>query len=484
MSEPVARATSERARVAVVGAGLAGLGLAIRLRRAGRSDFVVLERAEEVGGVWRDNVYPGVACDIPSHLYSYSFRPKDDWSRVFAPGAEIHDYLRKAAAEEGVLPHVRLGTALESAAWDEGARRWRLRTSRGALEAEVLVLAAGRLTQPNLPDVPGLDGFPGRAFHSSRWDPTPLTGLRVGVVGTGASAVQLLPHVAAEAAHTVVFQRTPAWVLPRGDRAYAADEPRPSRTTLAAEAERLFEARLAGSDAARALRARALAHLSGQVGDPTLRAALTPSYAIGCKRAVFSDDYFPALQRRDVTLEPSALARVEGSRAVAAGGSAYDLDVLVFATGFETARQPYAELVAGRRGETLAEHWSDGMTSHASTVVTGFPNLFIVDGPNATLGHHSAIEVVEAQIDYILGALDHLDRRGGPLEVSAEAEADYTALIDRLAARTVWLQGGCRSWYLDPRSGRLVLLWPERASEFRRLNGSFEPAAFGPAGAV
>lgn len=470
MAEPV----PGRTRVAVVGAGLAGLGLAIRLRRAGESDFVVLERADEVGGVWRDNVYPGVACDIPSHLYAYSFRPKDDWSRVFAPGAEILDYLRKAAAEEGVVPHVRFGTALEAAAWDTRVGRWRLDTSDGPLEAEVLVLAAGRLTQPRLPDVPGLERFAGRAFHSSQWAPEPLAGLRVGVVGTGASAVQLLPHVAAEAAHTVVFQRTPAWVLPRGDRAYAAGEPRPGRAELAAEAERLFDARLAGSDAARALSERALAHLAGQVTDPALRARLTPAYDIGCKRAVFSDDYFPALQRPDVTLEDSALARVEDGRAVAAGGAAYDLDVLVFATGFETARQPYADLVAGLGGTTLAEHWRDGMSSHASTVVSGFPNLFILDGPNATLGHHSAIEIIEAQLDYVLGALDHLARDGRPLEVSAAAEEAYTALIDRLAARTVWLQGGCDSWYLDPRSGRVVLLWPERVSEFRRINGTFD----------
>lgn len=469
---------SKPARIAIVGAGFAGLGLAIRLRRAGVRDFVVLERADEIGGVWRDNVYPGVACDIPSHLYSYSFRPKDDWSRVFAPGAEIHDYLRKAAAEEGVGPHVRLATSLDRASWDESSRRWRLETSSGLLEAQVLVLAAGRLTEPKLPDVPGLAGFTGAAFHSSRWDPVPLTGLRVGVVGTGASAVQLLPHVAREAARTVVFQRTPAWVLPRGDRAYAAGEPRPSRIDLAAEAERLFEARLDGSSAARDLRGRALDHLAAQVSDPALRATLTPAYAIGCKRAVFSDDYFPALQRGDVTLEPAALTRVEGSRAVSSSGAAYDLDVLVFATGFETGRQPYAALVAGRGGETLADHWRDGMTSHASTVVSGFPNLFIIDGPNATLGHHSAIEVIEAQLDYILGALAHLGRAGGPLDVSPAAEEAYTAFVDRLAARTVWLRGGCDSWYLDERSGRLVLLWPERASEFRRLNGAFDPAPF------
>lgn len=465
--------------VLIVGAGIAGLGLGIRLRRRGEKAFTILERADDVGGVWRDNVYPGVACDIPSHLYCYSFRPRHDWPHVYARGAEIHAYLREAAREEGVLPHVRLGTAMEGARWCEETGRWRVATARGELGADVLVLAAGRLTRPRLPA--GLDAFTGRAFHSSAWDPRPLDGLRVGVVGTGASAVQLIPHVAERAARTVVFQRTPTWVLPRGDRAYRPGEPRPERAALAAEAERLFEARIAGSAAAAALRRDALAHLARQVPDPRLRELLTPAYEIGCKRVVFSDDYYPALQRPDVTLEPSALARVEGRRAVAASGRIHELDVLVLATGFETARQPYAPLVTGRGGRTLAEHWAGGMTSHASTVVHGFPNMFVLDGPNATLGHHSAFEVIEGQIDYVLGALDHLAEHGGRLEVSAEAETAYGSLIDRLADRTVWVRGGCDSWYRDPVSGRLTLLWPERAEAFRRHNGRFDPAPFGVA---
>jgi len=449
----------------------------MRLRRQG-DDFTILERADDVGGVWRDNVYPGIACDIPSQLYSYSFLPQHEWSRVFGTGREIHSYLRSSADAEDVLPRVRLGTAMEGADWNEETRQWRVSTTSGELVTDVLVLAAGRLTQPYVPDVPGLDRFPGRSFHSSSWDPRSLAGLRVGVVGTGASAVQLLPHVAASAGHTVVFQRTPPWVLPRGDRAYGPDEPRPDRATLAAEAERLFEARIAGSAAAAALRHKALDHLHRQVPDPSLRAALTPAYEIGCKRATFSDHFYPALQRPDVTLESSALERVDGSVAVAASGRAYDVDVLVFATGFETAEQPYASLVAGRDGETLAKHWADGMTSHASVVVHGFPNLFVLDGPNATLGHHSAFEVIEAQVDFVLGALAHVAATGAVLEVTGEAEAAYTELIDELAARTVWTQGGCDSWYLHPASGRLSLVWPGRADHFRRLNGRFDPAPF------
>ncbi|TIC79491.1 NAD(P)/FAD-dependent oxidoreductase [Nocardioides sp. GY 10127] len=518
-------ARARRTRVAVVGAGIAGLGLAARLRRAGlardASDLVLLERADEVGGVWRDHVYPGVACDIPARLYSYSFRP-DRWDEAFAPGASIQDYLVRTADEEGLRPHLRTATALvgadwtdadwTDADWTDAARAdgdradggwadggWRLSLvgpdGPEELLADVLVLAAGRLTQPRLPDVPGLASFAGRVFHSSSWDPRPLAGLRVGVVGSGASAVQLLPHVAREAASTVLFQRTPPWVLPQPDPAVAAPADA-SRAALSATADRLFEARLAGSDAAAALRRLALDHLEAQVPPGPLRDALTPDYEIGCKRALFSDSWYPALQRPDVTVETSALARVEptgdgvddgpgtGSVAVAASGARHPLDVLVLATGYATTRQPYAPLVRGRGGVSLDEHWADGMTSHASTVVHGFPNLFVLNGPNGTLGHHSAFEVVEAQAGLVVGALEQLRDGRGPLEVRAEAEAAYTDLIDTLAARTVWTQGGCRSWYLDERSGRLTLVWPERAEEFRRRNGHFDPSAFTRLGAA
>ncbi|MFD7311920.1 flavin-containing monooxygenase [Promicromonospora sp. NPDC059942] len=464
--------------VAVVGAGLAGVGLGVRLRRAGRTGFTVLERADDVGGTWRDNVYPGVACDIPSALYSYSFLPQPAWSRVFAPGAEIHGYVRDVVQSEGLAPHLRLGTDLTSARWDDDAATWRLTTSRGPLTARVLATAVGRLSEPRVPEIPGLAAFPGRVFHSARWDRELPAGLRVAVVGTGASAVQLMPELARRAASVVVLQRTPPWVLPRGDRAYAPGEAPPDRAALAAEAERLFDARIAGTTAEAELRERALAHLRAQVPDPALRALLTPDYAVGCKRALFSDDWYPALQEPHVTLEPGAPVAVEGSTLVAASGARHEVDVIVLATGFETTRPPFAHLVTGRDGRTLAEHWSGGMTSHASTVVHGFPNLFVLDGPNAGLGHHSALEVIEAQIGYVLGALDHLDATGEPLEVSAAAEAAYTAEVDRRAAETVWLRGGCRSWYVDERSGRLTLLWPGRAAEFRERFGEFDPAPF------
>jgi cation diffusion facilitator CzcD-associated flavoprotein CzcO len=473
---------------AIVGAGFAGLGLAIRLARRGATDFVVLERADDVGGTWRDNRYPGVSCDVPSHLYSYSFRPAPDWSRVFAPGEEIHDYLRRAAVEEGIEPHVRYGAEMSSARWSARESRWEVTTTAGTWWARVLVVAAGRLAEPRIPDVEGLEDFDGPVMHTARWDDAvALAGARVGVVGTGSSAAQVVPRLAGPASQLVVFQRTPAWVVPRGDRPYSRGErrrlvehpeaARALREEIFDDAERAVDARRRVRPAIDELRDRARRHLHDQVDDPDLRARLAPGYEIGCKRIVLSDELYPALARDDVTLEDSALVRVEGRTAVAASGARYPLDALVLATGFHAARQPYARRVLGRRG-SLAEHWADGMTAYASTTVHGFPNMFVLDGPNASLGHNSAIYMIETQIEYVLGALDHLARAGGPLEVSAAAEQDYVRDVDAAAQDTVWLRGGCRSWYLDEVSGRLTLLWPGSARSFRERNARFDPAPY------
>lgn len=479
MTADTARSAAEMRQVAIVGAGIAGLGLGIRLKRSGHDDFVVLERGADVGGTWRDNVYPGAACDIPSTLYEYSFRPNPLWSRRFAPGPEIHQYLRDAAEQEGLLPHLRLDCAVTGACWDPDHECWQLDTAKGAVTARALVMAAGRLSEPRMPHVSGLSEFEGRAFHSSRWDHGSLAGRRVAVVGTGASAVQLIPEIVSDVESLVVFQRSPAWVLPRNDRGYTATEMRPSRSELARDAEELFAARLHGSPAAAELERTAREHLHRQVPAGPLREFLTPKYEIGCKRAVFSNTYFPALQRPNVVLEASALQSVGSSGVTSAAGRRHEVDVLVFATGFEATRPPFAQLVTGRTGG-LAEHWSAGMTSYASTVVHGFPNLFVLDGPNSALGHHSAFEVIEAQFDYVLGALDHLRTTRHPLEVTRAAEESYTKLIDRLAARTVWLHGNCSSWYRDESSDRLTLVWPERATTFRSLNATFDPTVFQP----
>lgn len=471
--------TRMRVRVAVVGAGFAGLGTALRLQAEGEDSFVVLERASSVGGTWRDNTYPGIACDVPAHLYCFSFLPNPSFSSRFAPGKEIHDYLRRAA--EPVREHLRLGTDVESAVWSESG--WHLTTSRGPVVADVLVLAAGRLTAPRLPDVPGR--FDGPAFHSSAWDHSvELDDARVAVVGTGASGVQLLPEVAERARSVVVLQRSAPYVLPRGDVAYGererarfAEHPEELavlRAQLFAEAERLYDARV-GDPAARAeARSRALGHLASEVEDSHLRARLTPDHEFGCKRVLFSDDYYRAMSLPHVTVTGPLTGF--GPDAVLTAHGRHEVDAVILATGFHTTRQPYAGLVRGRDGHTLEQHWEDGMQAYASSTVRGFPNMFILDGPNASLSHNSAVAMIETQIDYVLGALRHLPA-GTTLEVSASAEDGYA---QEMAARSVgkaWTSG-CSNWYLDPRTGRQSLLWPGRATEFRERFGTFDPAPY------
>lgn len=483
-------ATVEHVGTVIVGAGFAGLGMGIRFARRGERSFVILERAEQVGGTWRDNRYPGVSCDIPAQLYSYSFRPNPDWSASFAPGAEIQQYLRTAAVQEGLSSHLRLGTELQDAEWDDEAARWRLLTSAGRLTADVLVLACGRLTEPRIPDVPGLAEFRGDVFHSARWrDDVPLADRRVAVVGSGASAVQLVPHLAQVARHLIVLQRSAPYLVPRGtrrtsdaERALLRRDPEEAQRRRADQFWRLEEAfaqRTGGADGRAAARRSALGHLRAQVMDPDLADRLTPQYEIGCKRVLLSDDYYPALQRPTVTLVPSAIASVDATGVTAADGSRHEVDVIVLATGFRAAHQPYARIVRGIDGVSLAEHWSGGMTSFASTTVAGFPNLFVLDGPNGGLGHNSAIFMIETQIEYVLAALAHRAAVGRRvLGLRAQAESAYTAALDQAAASTVWTTGGCSSWYLELGNGRLTLLWPDFAHAFRDRFGQFDPEPY------
>ncbi|MFW0792564.1 NAD(P)/FAD-dependent oxidoreductase [Gordonia sp. CPCC 205515] len=474
--------------VAIVGAGFAGIGMATQLARRAHESFIVLERADAVGGTWRDNTYPGIACDIPAHLYSFSFRPPSDWARIYPSGAEIQRYLQRTVEDEGLAPHIRLNCGLHQAGWDAETARWELATDSGPISARILVLAVGRLSEPRLPDVEGLDEFPGTVVHTAQWRPGLLSGgERIGVVGTGASAVQLVPQLADDAEEVVVFGRTPPYVVPRNDRAYTADEraelrvpehAQALRDQLLTDADKGFRQRLGLRPDIDEIRDRALGHLHAQVTDPTLREMLTPDYEIGCKRILLSDDFYPALSEPNVTYEPSALDGVVESKAHAASGRAYDLDILVMATGFEATRPPAATRIRGRDGLLLDDHWHRGMVSYASTVVAGFPNMFVLDGPNAALGHNSAIYMIETQLDYVLGALDHLSHTAiRSLEVTTEAEESYTREIDRLSASTVWLTG-CDSWYVDARSGRLTLLWPGTAVSFRERNGTFDPAPY------
>jgi cation diffusion facilitator CzcD-associated flavoprotein CzcO len=474
--------------VAIIGAGFAGVGSGIALARRGRESFVILERGPAVGGTWRDNRYPGVSCDIPSHLYCFAARPNPDWSARFAPGAEIQAYLERCAREEGLEPHLRLNAEVDDARWDGEA--WVLASRAGEYRARALVVATGRLSEPRIPAPAGMLEFPGAIFHSARWDDSvALAGRRVGVVGSGATAAQIVPALAGVAGSLVVFQRSAPYVVPRGDRAYSAAERAgfrrdpvalaELREALFAEAEAGLGARLRVQPDLDNLRRRALDHLAAQVPDPALRVRLTPDYEIGCKRVVISDDFYPALSRPDVTLEPSPLHHFDGASAVSAAGGAHALDVVILATGFLSTRPPVAARISGREGVRLADRWAAGMFAYASTTVHGFPNMFVLDGPNASLGHNSAVHMIESQIGYLTGALDHLAADSSAvLEIPLAAEQAYVAELEAMSAGTVWLEGGCNSWYVDERSGRLTLLWPDSAQSFRDRNGCFDPTPY------
>ncbi|BAL87950.1 putative FAD-dependent monooxygenase [Actinoplanes missouriensis 431] len=482
--------------IIVVGAGFSGLGLGIQLKRRGHESFVILERADDVGGSWRDNTYPGVACDVPSPLYSFSFRTNPSWSRMYSPGPEIFDYLKDAAAEEGLRPHLRFGADMLDARWDENAKRWTVRTPRGEFRSEILVSATGHLTDVKYPEIPGLDTFPGDLFHSARWNhDIPLEGKRIGVVGTGASAVQIVPQLAGLAERLVVFQRSAPYIRPRNDRAFSVAEKRlfqrdersveELRELLFWTNDYFFASRRMLPGFIDEMRAHTLNHLATQVPDPDLRAKLTPDYEVGCKRVLASDDYYPALLKPNVELEAAAFDRVEGQTVVSSAGNSFDLDVLVFATGFETYDLPSAHRIHGRGGLALSDHWAGGMQAYNSTAVTGFPNMFLVNGPGTSLGHNSIIYMIEAQVDHILAALEWRALNGGAvLEVSAEAEEQYAHRLDTLAAGTVNLRGGCSSWYVDPRNGRATLTWPDVAHRFRDQCAAFDATAYGVAAAA
>jgi len=480
---PLAGAPSREVDTIVVGAGIAGIAAAARLRRSGVTDVLVVERADDVGGTWRDNVYPGVACDIPAHLYSYSFRPNPGWSRRFAPGAEIQEYLRSVVRDEGLTPQLLLGTDVTDMAWDDDAERWRLSTSRGGLVCRVLILAAGRLSEPVIPQLPGRESFVGPVMHSSAWMPgSDFAGARVGVVGTGASAVQVVPRLAEQGARVTVFQRSAPWVVPRADapipssaRAAFASDPaamQAHRESLFREFEAGHAARVADGPERESLRQLALSHLAAQVSDEALRARLTPDYEIGCKRVLLSDDWYPAIASGAVALEPSAIVALDGGHAVAASGARHEVDAVVFATGFAATRPPFADRVRGRGGRLLADHWAEGMTAYASILMAGFPNLMVLDGPNAALGHNSAFPMIEAQAELAATLVTRMRAEGADvIEASPLVEQTWTAELDAASRGTVWLSG-CRSWYVDDRSNRLTLLWPGTATAFRAALGA------------
>jgi cation diffusion facilitator CzcD-associated flavoprotein CzcO len=472
--------------VVVAGAGASGIGAAIRLLQAGITDFTVLEKSSELGGTWRDNTYPGCACDVPSALYSYSFAPNPSWRRAFAGQAEIRSYLSKTAARFGVIPHVRFGVEMVRAGWDPTAQRWLVETSDGPLEARVLITATGPWHEPLIPSIPG--AFDGPVFHSSRWDHSvDLSGLRVAVVGSGASAVQFVPAIQGVVSSLHLFQRTAQWVLPRPDH-YVPGVERWMFRRFPVVQRALRRLEYLGMEALglgfrhpwimRAVQRVGLRHLRRSVRSESLRAALTPSYTPGCKRLLMSNTYYPALAQSNVSVHPTAVASFDGRRVIGADGTSAEVDVVVLGTGFRILDLPVASKVYDGSGRSLADHWEGSPQAYLGTAVAGFPNLFNLLGPNLGTGHTSAFMILEAQLDHVLSAVSSLlDRGWSSLDVRPEVQASFVAEVREALRGTVYETGGCASYYHDA-NGRNSFSWPWSSARLRKRVAHFDPLAY------
>jgi cation diffusion facilitator CzcD-associated flavoprotein CzcO len=472
--------------VAIAGSGFAGLGMAIELKKKGIDDFLVFERAVDLGGVWRDNEYPGCACDVESHLYSFSFAPNPNWSRSFSPQPEILEYLRGCADRFGVRDRVRLQHEILSAAWEN--ERWSIHTSRGDYTADFLVSGTGGLSDPILPDLPGTERFRGRSFHSARWDKTvPLAGKRVAVIGTGASAIQFIPAIQPQVGKLLVFQRTPAWVIPRRDRSIPGRWKSLFRSSPLLHAfvrallyvfHDLFVLAFHRPRFMRFMQRLAYRHMRKSISDPVLQKKLTPDYTLGCKRILLSDNYYPALAQPNVEVLTTRIREIREHSIVTEDGVEHEVDTIIYGTGFRVTDPPIAERVRGAGGLTLSEVWRGSPFAHLGTTVTGFPNLFILLGPNTGLGHSSVVLMIEYQIAHVMRAFDHLRKTHTQLvEPKAEAQAKFLEEVDAKLANTVWNSGGCKSWYLDS-TGRNSTLWPGSTWAFKRRMGRFDPREY------
>jgi cation diffusion facilitator CzcD-associated flavoprotein CzcO len=476
-------------RVGIVGAGFGGVGAAIRLKEQGEHDFVIWERDDDLGGTWWANTYPGCQCDIPSHLYSFSFALNPEWSRTYALQPEIRDYLRGVAERYDLYRHLRTGAPVSELTWDDEAGHWRVQTPHGTWTADLVIAAPGGLSEPSYPDVPGMDDFRGEVMHTARWNhDVDLRGKNVAVIGTGASAIQAVPEIQKLAAKLTIFQRTPPWVTPHRDRPITEGErrvyrrlpalQRAVRSGVYAMRELLVPGLVHSPRFMKVVEGVARKHIADQVADPELRAKVTPDYEIGCKRILPSNKWYPALQQPNVELVTSGLSEVRPEGVVGEDGVLHEADVIVFATGFYVTDIPLAHIVRGRDGALLADVWDGSPQAYRGTAIAGFPNLFLVVGPNVGLGHNSIVFMIEAQLNYIVDALRTMRERGaGFVEVRREAQAAYNARIQDRMPGTVWNRGGCSSWYIDAK-GRNTTIWPDFTFRFWRETRQFDPAAY------
>jgi len=470
--------------ILIIGSGFAGLGLGIRLKQAGIEDFTILEQADDVGGTWRDNTYPGAACDVQSHLYCYSFEPNPNWSRSFAPQREILDYLRHCADKYDVRKHIRFGTQVLGAKFDEGAGLWELTTNHGSFRGRVLTFATGGLSRPSLPDIAGRDTFQGPAFHSARWEKgASFEGKTVGVIGTGASAIQIVPELARDAKRLVLFQRTAPWVLPKPDYPIPKEQrERLARSPFLQWFERAslymrLEARLLAilkrpqlmSHAER----MAIRFIEANISDPALRKKLVPNYRMGCKRILMSNEYYAALARPNVEVVTDGIDSISSRGIVGRDGREHAVDTIVYATGFQVSEAVAPFPIVGKNGVNLQEQWADGAEAYRGATVPGFPNLFFVGGPNTGLSHSSMIFMLESLMNYVVDAVQTMRREGiDQVSVKPEVAKQFNRELQSRFSGTVWASG-CRSWY-QAKNGNNVALWPGFTFDFRRMTRRFD----------
>jgi cation diffusion facilitator CzcD-associated flavoprotein CzcO len=463
--------------IVIIGAGFAGIGMAIQLKKAGIDSFTILERAGDIGGTWRDNTYPGAACDVPSHVYSFSFEPNPSWSRAYATSQEIWDYLRRVVDKWQLRPHMRLDTEVVEARFDEADGTWTLTTAAGeTLRARAVVSAAGGLVDPSLPDIKGIHGFTGEVFHTARWNHDyDLVGKRVAVIGTGASAVQVVPSIAPQVERMDVYQRTPGWVVPKIDPQYKERTKRLlARFPFLLWLSRMFKywsSELRGPmiymdspRLSRPVEKMSLEHLRNSVSDPALREKLTPDFQIGCKRILISDDYWSTFERENVELVTDPIEEIRPDGILTRDGTLREVDAIVFATGFDVRFIAAPFPVTGLGGRELSDVWKDGAVAYKGVSVSGFPNWFILMGPNTGPGHTSVLVFTEAQIAFAVKAIQRLRAGARYLHVKQAVQDRYNASIQKRMPKMVW-GSGCDSWYLSPGGGNNSL-YPGPAAEY------------------
>jgi cation diffusion facilitator CzcD-associated flavoprotein CzcO len=478
-------------RVVIVGTGFSGLGMAIQLKKAGITDFVVLEKADEIGGTWRDNSYPGCACDIPSLMYSFSYEQNPNWSRAYSAQPEIFEYLRDVAAKHELYDQIHFGHEVAGAAWDEASQRWTVRTAAGAeYVGQFLISGVGALHMPMVPELEGIENFAGPRWHSAEWNhQVDLAGKRVAVVGTGASAIQFVPQIAPEVAELRVFQRTAPWIMPKTDHRMPDWAIRlfnrfpPSQRAFRGGLYWLLESRAMGFNGnpwmMKIAERLAKWHARRAITDPELRAKVTPDYTLGCKRVLISNDFYPALNRDNVHLITDGITEVRPNSIVDAAGAEHEIDVLIYGTGFHvTDALDYLD-IKGRNGTDLASQWRDsGVQTHLGMTVSGFPNLFFMLGPNTGLGHNSVVFMIESQARYILSAIRTAARnRVGSLDVRPDVQDQFQDEIQRKLSGGIWSTGGCTSWYLDSH-GVNRSIWPGFTFRYWSRTRRFRPEEF------